>query len=68
MNAAPVTGEAFGLVRVMVSTATSLVPIEAGANDLAMLSAESTVSDPLPATVLAPALVEVSAPAAIALL
>ena len=68
MKAAPVTAVAFGLVSVMVSTLASLVPIEAGANAFATVSAPSTVSVALAAAVLAPALVVVSAPIAIELL
>ena len=68
MNAAPVAATAFGLVSVMVRTEVSLVPIDAAANAFATESAAFTVSEAFAAAVLAPALAEVSAPAAIELL
>ena len=68
MKAAPVAAVAFGFVSVIVSTLVSLVPIEAGVNDLATVSAFNTVRLALAAAVLAPAFVVVSAPEAIVLL
>ncbi len=67
MKSAPVTALAFALVSVMVRTEAPLVPIEAGVNDFATVRLPSTVSVAFAATVLAPALVVVSAPIAIAL-
>src|SRR5476649_2339991 len=58
---------ALGLLSLMLSTDASLVPTEAGANALATASAVATVSVSLAAALLAPALVVVSAPAAIVL-
>ena len=68
VKAAPVTAVAFALVSVIVNTLASLVPMELGANDLATVSAPSTVSDPLTAPVFAPAFVLVMPPPAMVLL
>ncbi len=68
VKAAPVAAVAFGFVSVIVRTDTSVVPIEAGVNDLATVSAFNTVRLALAAAVLAPAFVVVSAPEAIVLL
>src|SRR2546421_29228 len=67
VNVAPVTGEAFGLVSVIVITLVSPVPIAAGAKALAMFNADNTDKDALPAAVLAPAFAVASAPAAMEL-
>jgi hypothetical protein len=68
VKAAPVTALAFGLLSVMVSTDASLVPTEAGVNDLAAVRPVRTVSVALAAAVLAPPLAVVTAPAASVLL
>ena len=65
VNAAPVTAVGFGFVSVIVRTLVSLVPIEAGVNDLATVSWLATTSVSFAATVLDPAFVVVRAPAAI---
>ena len=64
MNAAPVTALAFGLVSVRVRTEGSPVAIELGLNALATPRPSATFKVSVAATVLAPALVLVSAPAA----
>src|SRR6185503_847063 len=65
VKATPVTAAAFGLVSVTVSTLVPLVPMEPGVNASATVRPESTVSVAAAGAVLAPALPEVSAPAAI---
>ncbi len=67
VKAAPVAANAFGLTIVIVSTEASFVPIEDGVKPFAAPGEVATVSVAFAATVLAPALVVVSAPAAIAL-
>ena len=64
MNAAPLTATALPLVRVIVRTLVSPVPMEAGANAFATARPESTVSVALAGAVLVPALPDVTAPAA----
>ena len=68
VNAAPVTAVALGFVSVIVRTLVSLVPIEVGENAFATVREFSTDSEALAVAVLAPALVVVSAPAAMLLL
>ena len=67
VNAAPVAATGFGLVSVIVITLVSLVPMEPGTKPFVTASAELMVSEPLPATVLDPALAVVSAPIAMVL-
>src|SRR6185503_586913 len=67
VKAAPVTAAAFGFVSVMVRTEAPPVPMADAENAFATVSAEFTVSDPLPAAVLAPALEVVRPPAAMLL-
>jgi hypothetical protein len=59
-----VTALAFGFVSVMVSSEASPVAIEPGLKDFATARPSATLSVSLAATVLVPALVLVSAPAA----
>jgi hypothetical protein len=64
VNAAPVTATAFGLLRVMVSTETSPVPIEVGPNALATVRRAITLRVALaPAEV--PAFAVVTGPVAL---
>jgi hypothetical protein len=67
VNAAPVTGVAFGLVSVMVSTEVAPTGMAPGANAFATVRPESTVRVALAAAVLAPAFAVVRPPAAMPL-
>src|SRR5438477_174327 len=68
VKSTPVTAAAFGLVKVIVRTLVSFVPIELGAKDFAAATPPSTESDAFAAAVLAPAFVVVRPPAAMLLL